>query len=50
MGWMKPRFLYDPPDDFVRHAATIAPDVKIHVVKPGSVVDISGDYRLDGPA
>ncbi|MGB7291180.1 MAG: MBL fold metallo-hydrolase [Thermodesulfobacteriota bacterium] len=50
MGWMKPRFLYDPPDDFVRHAATIAPDVKIHVVKPGSIVDISGDYRLDAPA
>jgi L-ascorbate metabolism protein UlaG (beta-lactamase superfamily) len=49
MGWMKPRFLYDPPDDFVRHAATIAPDVKIHVVKPGSIVDISGDYRLDAP-
>jgi L-ascorbate metabolism protein UlaG (beta-lactamase superfamily) len=49
MGWMKPRFLYDPPDDFVRHAATIAPDVKIHVVKPGSFVDISGDYLLDAP-
>ncbi len=49
MGWMKPRFLYDPPKDFVRHAATIAPDVKIHVVRPGSNVDISGDNRLDAP-
>lgn len=50
MGWMNPRFLYDPPSDFVRHAANLAPDVKIHVVKPGSILDIPGEYRLDAPA
>jgi L-ascorbate metabolism protein UlaG (beta-lactamase superfamily) len=49
MGWMKPRFLYDPPNDFVRYASEMAPDVKIHVVQPGTIVDISGDYLLDAP-
>lgn len=49
MGWLRPRFLHDPPNDFVRHASTIAPDVKIRVVKPGSIADISGDYLPDAP-
>jgi len=47
MGWMNPRFLYEPPNDFIRYASRMAPDVKIHVVQPGSIVDISGDHLLD---
>jgi len=36
MGWLKPRFLIDPPHDFVEHASDLAPDVDVHVVQPGN--------------
>jgi len=36
MGWLNPRFLIDPPYDFVEHASDLAPDVDIHVVYPGN--------------
>lgn len=48
MGWMNPRFLNDPPYDFVCFAEKIAPKVKVHVAQPGSIVDISGDF-LNAP-
>jgi L-ascorbate metabolism protein UlaG (beta-lactamase superfamily) len=35
MGWMRPRFLFDPPYDFAAHAGAIAPHVDVHVVHPG---------------
>ena len=35
-GWWRPRFLTAPPYDFVDHANDLAPDVKVHVVHPGS--------------
>ncbi|MDA2918783.1 MBL fold metallo-hydrolase [Desulfobacterota bacterium AH_259_B03_O07] len=48
MGWMSPRFLNDPPSDFVRFAEKMAPRVKVHVAQPGSIVDVSGDL-LNAP-
>jgi L-ascorbate metabolism protein UlaG (beta-lactamase superfamily) len=36
MGWLRPRFLVDPPYDFVEHAGDLAPAVRVHVVHPGN--------------
>ncbi len=36
LGWLRPRFLIDPPYDFVEHASDLAPDVDVHVVHPGN--------------
>lgn len=36
MGWLRPRFLIDPPYHFVEHASDLAPDVDVHVVHPGN--------------
>jgi L-ascorbate metabolism protein UlaG (beta-lactamase superfamily) len=36
MGWLRPRFLTDPPYRFVEHASDLAPDVNVHVVHPGN--------------
>ena len=37
MGWLRPRFLMDPPYDFADHASDLAPDVRVHVVHPGNL-------------
>lgn len=36
MGWLRPRFLFDPPHDFAVHASDLAPDVDVQVVQPGN--------------
>jgi L-ascorbate metabolism protein UlaG (beta-lactamase superfamily) len=36
MGWLRPRFLIDPPYHFVEHASDLAPGVDVHVVHPGN--------------
>jgi len=36
MGWLRPRFLIDPPYDFVEHASDLAPNVDVQVVHPGN--------------
>lgn len=38
MGWIQPRFLSDPPQDFKGHANDIAPDVNVRIVPPGNFV------------
>jgi L-ascorbate metabolism protein UlaG (beta-lactamase superfamily) len=42
LGWLKPGFLTEPPLVFVRQAAHIAPEVKIHVVNPGQTISLKG--------
>lgn len=36
LGWLRPRFLFDPPYDFVEHANDLAPSVDVRVVHPGN--------------
>jgi L-ascorbate metabolism protein UlaG (beta-lactamase superfamily) len=38
MGWLNPRFLHEPPHQFVRHAAGLAPDVLTRIVAPGETL------------
>jgi L-ascorbate metabolism protein UlaG (beta-lactamase superfamily) len=40
MGWLKPRFLSEPPLEFVAHAARLAPEVKTEVIAPGQTVSL----------
>jgi L-ascorbate metabolism protein UlaG (beta-lactamase superfamily) len=40
-GWLKPRFLKDPPHLFVRHAAQLAPEVKTQIVLPGQNISLA---------
>lgn len=35
MGWLQPDFLWQPPRHFARHAATLAPEVEVHILDPG---------------
>jgi L-ascorbate metabolism protein UlaG (beta-lactamase superfamily) len=37
MRWFRPRFLSSPPFDFADHASDLAPEVKVHVVRPGNL-------------
>jgi len=43
MGWLRPRFLSSPPHDFARHAAHLAPEVKVRVLAPGEALRLEGD-------
>ena len=43
MGWLRPRFLTQPPHDFAYHAAHLAPEVKVRVVPPGGFLRLEGD-------
>ena len=38
LGWMKPRYLHQPPLDFKHHAALHAPNVNVRIVPPGSSI------------
>jgi len=35
MGYRRPPFLHEPPLRFARHAALVAPDVRVDIVQPG---------------
>lgn len=37
IGWMRPRFLVDPPHAFADHANRIAPHVDVRVLAPGDI-------------
>lgn len=37
MRWFRPRFLSSPPFDFAVHASDLAPEVRVHVVRPGNL-------------
>lgn len=39
MGWMRPRFLVDPPHTFADHANRIAPHVDVRVLAPGGIAE-----------
>jgi L-ascorbate metabolism protein UlaG (beta-lactamase superfamily) len=43
MGWMRPRFLTSPPQAFARHAACVAPKVKVRILAPGESLRLQGD-------
>jgi L-ascorbate metabolism protein UlaG (beta-lactamase superfamily) len=43
IGWLRPRFLTQPPHDFAYHAARLAPEVKVRVVPPGGFLRLEGD-------
>jgi L-ascorbate metabolism protein UlaG (beta-lactamase superfamily) len=40
MGWMKPSFLTLPPHDFIRHAATLTPEIATHIIQPGGMLSL----------
>jgi hypothetical protein len=35
LGYRRPSFLHEPPLRFARHAALVAPDVRVDIVQPG---------------
>jgi hypothetical protein len=37
--------LTEPPREFVRHAARLAPDVRVEVLKPGATLELHGITR-----
>jgi len=37
LGWLRPRFLREPPYAFAKHARSLAPLVNVHVVHPGNL-------------
>ena len=41
LGYRRPRFLHDPPHLFARHAALLAPEVRIAIVQPGSQLSLA---------
>ena len=36
----RPHFLTDPPNEFAEHAASIAPEVEVRILQPGSSADL----------
>jgi L-ascorbate metabolism protein UlaG (beta-lactamase superfamily) len=52
MGWLKPGFLTRPPCDFAEYAATFAPGVCVHVIRPGESLSLrsKGDTAADEAA
>jgi L-ascorbate metabolism protein UlaG (beta-lactamase superfamily) len=42
LGWLQPRWLTDPPHEFARRAAEVAPDVDVRVLEPGASLDVPG--------
>jgi L-ascorbate metabolism protein UlaG (beta-lactamase superfamily) len=43
LGWMRPRFLSQPPVDFERIAAQVVPEVSVRIIPPGSSITYKGD-------
>lgn len=41
LDWFQPKFLSQPPLDFFRQAAAIAPNVLVHIVHPGEMFEVS---------
>ena len=41
-GWRRWAYLREPPLAFERHAAELAPDVRVEVLQPGESVELSG--------
>jgi L-ascorbate metabolism protein UlaG (beta-lactamase superfamily) len=41
LGYRRPKFLHDPPHDFARHAALVAPEVRIEIVQPGRQLSLA---------
>jgi L-ascorbate metabolism protein UlaG (beta-lactamase superfamily) len=44
MRWLNPGFLFDPPHTFARHAARLAPEVKVHILEPGNAVVYDANF------
>jgi L-ascorbate metabolism protein UlaG (beta-lactamase superfamily) len=42
LKWTRPRFLTQPPRDFVRKARDVAPNVDVRVIHPGGRLDLNG--------
>jgi L-ascorbate metabolism protein UlaG (beta-lactamase superfamily) len=40
LGWLRPYLLVDPPQIFQREAAKLMPEVAIHILAPGSTLDL----------
>lgn len=38
LNWLNPRFLSDPPHLFANFAATLAPEVQVHILPPGDFI------------
>jgi hypothetical protein len=36
LGYGRPEFLHEPPRRFARHAALVAPEVRVDIIQPGS--------------
>lgn len=46
-GLFRPWFLSQPPQDFAKHAANIAPHVKVQVLQPGQSLDLPFSRATD---
>jgi L-ascorbate metabolism protein UlaG (beta-lactamase superfamily) len=46
LNWFQPRFLSDPPQRFANFAATLAPQVQVHILPPG---DFIHQQKPNGP-
>ena len=42
-GWLYGRYLTDPPQDFLRHAAEYAPEVRAVLLQPGESITLADD-------
>jgi L-ascorbate metabolism protein UlaG (beta-lactamase superfamily) len=40
-GWRRWRYLTEPPRELARHAAELAPEVRVHVLQPGESVELA---------
>lgn len=46
-GFFRPRFLSQPPLDFAKYAADIAPNVKVQVLQPGQSFDLTSSQATN---
>ena len=40
LGWLKPRFLHEPPDIFAKHAAELVSHIRVEIVDPGQTLSL----------
>lgn len=46
VGWFRPRYLTHPPHTFTRHAAELAPQVRVQLLEPGQRFHPASDGRI----
>lgn len=44
-NWFKPGFLFDPPQQFIRYAQSMAPSVDVEILNPGESIAVNTNGR-----